>query len=145
MKPFSLENVLQHRKRQEDIARGKFAEAKEVVETIHQRHQAEQQKLDLLLQEIEERQQQGIDITTLIHYQDHVRQIKENITAIRKTLKEKEKLLAQTQQNLLDKVKEKQIMEQLKEKQNREWQRYLDKKEALMLDEIAVMRHRPEE
>ncbi len=141
MKPFSLENVLQHRIRLEDIAQGKFANAKEMVETIRQRRHAEQQKLAALLQEIEHMQQQGIEITALIRYQDHIGRLEENIAAIEKNLKEKENLLQQTHENLLKKMRDRQVMERLKEKQNREWKKFLDKKEAMMLDEIAVMRH----
>ncbi len=141
MKPFSLENVLHHRKRLEDLAQGKYIEAKEVVTTIRQRYEAEQEKLKSLLLEIERIQRDGIEITMLIRYQEHAAQIEEHLAAIEKNLKEKERLAQQIHKNLLDRTKDRQIMEQLKEKQNRAWQRHLNKKEAMMLDEIAVMRH----
>ncbi len=141
MKPFALENVLRHRKRQEDLARNRFTEAKEVAEIASRRHREEKAKLVTLLQEIEEIQREGIEITMLIRYQDQVSQLEKNIAAIEKNLKEKENLMRQTQENLLLKTRERQIMDQLKEEQNRAWRKHLEKKEAMMLDEIAVMRH----
>ncbi len=141
MKPFALENVLRHRKRQEDLARNRFTEAKEVAEITSRRHREEKAKLITLLQEIEEIQRDGIEITMLIRYQDQVSQLEKNIAAIEKNLKEKENLMRQTQKNLLLKTRERQIMEQLKEEQNKAWRKHLEKKETMMLDEIAVMRH----
>ncbi len=144
MKPFSLDSVLRHRKRQESLARNKFTEAKEVAEMTGRRYREEQRKLTALLQEIDKMQQNGIEITTLIRYQEQVSRRKDQIIAIEKNLKEKKNLVRQTRQNLLTKTRERQIMEQLREEQNRAWRRHLEKKEAMMLDEIAVMRHRAE-
>lgn len=141
MKPFTLNNVLKHRQRLEDLAQNKFIEAKEVADAVRQRHTAEREKLKNLLAERERRQQEGIEITMLIRYQDQIIQIEENIASIEKNLKEKESLVHQTRHNLLAKTRERQIMEQLKEEQNRAWKKHLEKQEAMMLDEIAVMRH----
>ncbi len=144
MKPFSLDNVLRHRKQQEDIARSRFTEAKEIAQITDRRHNEEKRKLAALLQEIEKMQQDGIEILTLIRYQEQISRLEKNIAAIAKNLKEKKNLMQQTQKNLLLKTRERQIMEQLKEEQNRAWRKHLEKKEAMMLDEIAVMRHRTE-
>jgi len=41
----------------------------------------------------------------------------------------------------MKKAKDRQVMEKLKERQNADWQQYLNKKEAAMLDEIAIIFH----
>ena len=141
MKPFALENVLKHRQRLEDLAQNKFIQAKEIADTIRKRYVTKQKELQKLIKTIETKQQLGIDITMLIWYQDQINQEGENLSAIKKNLKEKERLVEQMLQNLLTKTQERQVMEQLKVEQNKAWRKHLEKKEAMMLDKIAVMRH----
>jgi flagellar FliJ protein len=42
---------------------------------------------------------------------------------------------------LIKRSKERKVMEKLKTRQNQAWRAHLDKKEAAMLDEIAVIFH----
>lgn len=123
MKPFALENVLKHRQRLEDLAQNKFIQAKEIADTIRKRYVTKQKELQKLIKTIETKQQLGIDITMLIWYQDQINQEGENLSAIKKNLKEKERLVEQMLQNLLTKTQERQVMEQLKVEQNKAWRK----------------------
>jgi flagellar FliJ protein len=141
MKPFSLQTVLNYRKRLEDIAQHRLIEAKKVQETIEKKLSAEINALAIFIAETEKLQNEGIGITELIRYEESITSQKNNIRAIKKNLKEKCQLVQNEQQNLIHRSKERQIMERLKQTQNKAWQSYLNKKEAALLDEIATSRH----
>ncbi len=141
MKPFSLQTVLNHRKRLEDIAQHRFLEAKKTHSIIITKLDEASHALKLFITESAQLQQEGIGITELIRHEERIAAQKQNIQAIKKNLAEKKQLVEKEQQNLLLRSKERQILERLKETQNKAWQAYLNKKEAAMLDEIATTRH----
>lgn len=144
VKPFTLDVVLNYRKRLEDIARQRFVEAKKIRETIRKKLKSEEETFSELCAESERLQADGITIAELIQYEERIGYLKKSIQAIRKTLAEKEELVAAKQKNLATRSKERQVLERLKEQQNTVWKEYLSKREALMLDEIAVIRHNNE-
>ena len=144
MKPFSLQTVLDYRKRLEDIAQHRFIEAKKIRETIEKKLGDEINALTEFIKETEKLQTVGIGITELIRHEERITAQKNNITAIKKHLKERSELVNKEQQNLIHRCKERRIMEQLKETQNKAWQIFLNKKEAAMLDELATSRHEPD-
>lgn len=141
MKPFSLQTVLNHRKRLEDIAQHRFLEAKKTHGIIKTKLDDASHALKDFIVESAQLQQKGIGITELIRHEERIAAQQQNVQAIKKTLAEKTQLVEKEQQNLLLRSKERQIMERLKEKQNKAWQAYLNKQEAAMLDEIATTRH----
>lgn len=144
MKPFSLQTVLDYRKRLEDLAQHRFIEAKKREETIQKKLNEEVHALALFIVEIEQLQAEGIGITELMRFEERITARKSNVQAIKKNLTEKSALVKKEQQNLIDRSRERQIMDQLKDTQNRAWKAYLNKKEAAMLDEIATTRHEPD-
>lgn len=144
MKPFSLQTVLNYRKRLEDIAQYRFIEAKKIQETIQNKLNEEVQSLALFIDEIEKLQAEGIGITELMRFEERITARKSNIQAIKKNLTEKSALVKKEQHNLIERSKERQILDQLKDTQNSAWKAYLNKKEAAMLDEIATTRHEPD-
>ena len=93
------------------------------------------------IEEIEKVQREGIGITELIRYEERITSQKLNILAIQKNLAEKTDTVGKEQENLMHRSQERQIMEQLKDTQDKAWLRFINKKEAAMLDEIASSRH----
>jgi flagellar protein FliJ len=144
MKPFTLQAVLDYRHRLEEIAQHRFAEAKKVQESVKNRLAKEVTALEQFINESERLQTEGIGITELIRHEERITAQKHNIQAIKKNLAEKASIVSKEQQHLIHRSKERQIMEQLKESQNRAWKTYLNKKEAAILDEIATTRHESE-
>jgi flagellar FliJ protein len=144
MKPFSLQTVLDYRKRLEDIAQHRFTEAKKTRASIEKKLGDEINALTEFIKETEKLQTVGIGITELIRHEEKITAQKNNITAIKKHLKERSELVHKEQQNLIHRCKERRIMEQLKETQNKARQVFLNKKEAAMLDELATSRHEPD-
>ncbi|TKB25795.1 flagellar export protein FliJ [Desulfopila sp. IMCC35006] len=144
MKPFSLQTVLNHRKRLEDIAQHRYLEAKKTLSIIETKLDDASHALTLFIAESAQLQQEGIGITELIRHEERIAAQRQNIQAIKKNLAEKKQLVEKEQQNLLLRSKEHQILERLKETQNKAWHAYLNKQEAAMLDEIATTRHEPD-
>ena len=140
-KPFTLDSVLNYRKRLEDIAKNRFYEAKKIHAIIQEKLISEKNTLTTVILECEELQINGVEITKLILFEEKISTAQKNIHAIEKNLLEKEKIVDQEKANLLMRSREYQVMERLKIEQNDSWHKYLDKKEAAMLDEVAIMRH----
>ncbi len=141
MKPFSLETVLDYRKRLEDIAKNRLFEAQSEKQKVQDKLRQEETSYAHLLETLDRLQTEGIAILELIRYEDQILFTKHRIVAIQKTLSEKITRVAAEREHLVKRSKERKIMEKLKEKQNRSWQEYLNKKEAALLDEIAIIFH----
>ena len=101
MKPFSLQTVLDYRKRLEDIAQHRFIEAKKTKETIEKKLNDEINALAEFVKETEKLQTVGIGITELIRHEERITAKKNNITAIKKHLTERSELVQKEQQNLI--------------------------------------------
>lgn len=140
-KPFGLDTVLEYRKRLEDLAQQRLFQARKERDTVASRLEKEKQAQTDLRNETERKQAEGIDITDLIFRKERLLRLDAIVQAIEKKLAEKEEVVHEIQTDLLQKSKERQILEKLKEQQNRNWRQYLNKKEATQLDEIAVIRH----
>ncbi len=145
MKPFTLDNVLAYRRRLEDIAHHRFLEAQKVHRQVEKKLAEENTVLAKLAARSEHLQSAGMEITELIRYEERILQVKANTRAIAKTLAEKAEMVLRERQNLINRANERQIMERLKERQNKAWTAFLDKKETAMLDEIALLRHDPQD
>lgn len=141
MKPFALDTVLDYRKRLEDIAQQRFIEAQKARDSIQKKLDDARVELNRFIAESARLQQQGIEITELIRHEERIAGQKKNVQAIRNNLLEKTQLIEKEQHQLLHRCKERQILERLKETQNKAWQAHLNKQEAAMLDEIATTRH----
>ncbi|EKD34210.1 MAG: hypothetical protein ACD_75C02428G0003 [uncultured bacterium] len=144
MKPFAFNTVLAYRKRLEDIAQQRLAEARKVLAAVQNKLREEKNNLAHLIKTTELLQTEGVNITELVRYEDQILRVKANIKAIEKNLADKEERVKQEQHNLLRRAKDRQIMEKLKDQQDSAWKAYLDKKEMAMLDEIAIIRHSSE-
>ncbi len=141
MKPFRFDAILNYRKRLEDLAVTRLKEARNAQQIVLLKLKNAEEQLSQLIDDLDSLQREPISILDLIHYENRIVYMKKNISAIRKTVKEKTDLVELERKNLLRKTQERQIMESLKEHQNKAWQEYLNKKERAMLDELAVTRH----
>lgn len=141
MKPFSLETVLKYRKRLEDIAKNRLHEAQTAMQMVRERLETEEHLYADLMATVDRRQFEGIDILDLIRYEEKIQFSKNRIAAIRKTLEEKTARVVEEREILIKRSKERKVMEKLKTRQNQAWHEHLGKKEAAMLDEIAVIFH----
>lgn len=141
MKPFSLQTVLSYRQRLEDIAVNTLAEAKQAEQQTKVRLAEQQKVYDSLVALIDRIQNEGVSINDLIHQEDHLTFVKVKIKELETELTERQNTVAKRQEELLQKSRDRQVMDKLKERQNSAYRQYLNKKEAAILDEIAIIYH----
>jgi len=139
MKPFSLDVVLKYRKRQKDRARNRYQETQNQYNMVKQELEAQQAKQVSLVNELGQRHLQGVDITEHIIYENRIELLQAEIDQLKEKLKKKQEKVVRERTFLLKKSQEHKAMDKLKEKQNLEWQQYLEKKEATMTDEMAIL------
>ena len=139
MKPFELEAVIKYRKRLKDIAINKFEEAKKQFDTARSILAETKQNRETLITALVDMQRQGMDIQDHIRYETCIDFLSEEIKRLETELNRKQDAVVRARANLMKKSKDEKVMEKLKEKQNAEWRQFLEKKEAAMLDEIAVL------
>ena len=141
MKPFTLQAALDYRKRLEDQAKNRLFQARQTENSVIEKLASETKIYQGTITALEDKQQEGMEIGELIRYQTRLDQLKNNIDAIKINLLEKQEIVKQEREHLLNKSREHKIMQRFKEEKNNAWRAYLDKKEAAILDEIGVMRH----
>lgn len=139
MKPFSLDVVLKYRKRQKDRARNRYQEAQNQYNTVKQELEAHQAEHLSLADELNRLHTQGVDITEHIRYENRLEVLQAEINLLNEKLKKKQEKIVRERAFLLKKSQEHKVLDKLKEKQNLEWQQYLEKKEATVTDEMAIL------
>jgi flagellar protein FliJ len=117
MPPFTLDAVLNYRLRQEDIAQYRYAEATRLHAAIEARLTGELATFAEVLHDRERRQREGVAISELLFYEERLTYLDNTIKAIRRTLAEKAALVKLEQENLLQKSRERQVMEKLRDQQ----------------------------
>ena len=140
-KPFSLDSILQFRKRQEDLAQEQFISKRLATDKAAANLEKAKSVLESLINSLEEKQIHGIGIDELARYERRIQFEQAQIKELRKLLLRKQKAAQQKRLKLLEKMKEHKTLTTLKEKQNKTWKEHVDKKEAAMLDEIAILQH----
>ncbi len=141
MKPFQLDTVLHLRKRLENLAQEQLAKARHEEDAIKAEITTQEKNYDQISQQLAHEQQQGMTIEALLHREEQLIFIREQITSLNAELATKQHQVKRCYQNLVVKSKEHQVMKKLKKKQQYNWQQYLNKKEAAALDEMAVIFH----
>ena len=140
-KPFSLDVVLKIRKRKEDLAQQKFAKALAELKQIDQMLNTANNKLQEMISLLESKQQHGILAVELDIYDKAIRSSRTEIESLGQRRREKQQICDNKRKHLVAKSRDHKMLETLKEHQNRTWKQYQDKKEANMLDEIAILHH----
>jgi len=140
-KPFSLDSVLRFRKRQEDLAQEQFIRKRIAADRAAENLLIAKVTLRTLIDTLEEKQIHGISIDELSRYNERIQFEQAQIKELQNILKQKQKAAQKKRLKLLEKIKEHKTLTTLKAQQNKSWKEYVDKKEAAMLDEIAILHH----
>lgn len=141
MKPFTLDTVLQYRERLENLAQEALSKARREEDQVKQALDRQTEEYERLKTYIDRIQREGVTITELIGKEEHLAYIREGIKALQAELGKKQQGVKKAHRMLVEKSRDRQVMEKLKEKQNSAWKQYLNKKEAAILDEMAIMFH----
>ena len=141
MKPFALHAVLKYRRQLEDAAQKRLFQAQETEAKLKEALLLSEEELAELYTGLQRENEQGITVDRLTLFDRRIDLVKEQ-TARRKTELEKQQVqVAQKRQQLIKASKDRKIIEKLEEQQNAAYKKYIEKKEAGMLDEIAVLSH----
>lgn len=141
MKPFSLHAVLKFRQQLETRALQNLAEAMVVEQQRRAALEAVEEELNGLYTELQQDKEQGTSVDRLIMFDQRIDLVKEQVHQCKKALEKQQGQVAKKRQLLLKASKEKKIIEKLAEQQNAAYKKHLEKLEAGMLDEIAVLSH----
>ena len=140
-KPFTMDTVLKVRKREEDLAQQKFMQAMDLQRNAENTLAFAKEKQQSIITMLAKKQQEGILATELSRFEDKIEFNYTHIESLRQSVEEKKKISEKKRQALVKKSQEYNVLKTLKEQQNRAWNKYLEKKEAAMLDEIAILHH----
>jgi flagellar FliJ protein len=139
MKQFNLDSVLKYRKRLSDQARNRYQHAQnQLIEAQEAFDRKNGEYLDLIATMVT-LEVEGIVVDEHIRYQNRIEYIRAELLKLEETLNRKRAIVVQERKHLVTKSKEKRVLEKLKEKQNQEYRSYINKKEAALLDEVAVL------
>jgi len=139
MKPFELDSVLRYRKQLENTAATKLANAQRIFQHAEKKYEDASAEYSRIETKLMESQEIGIDVDDLIRYQDRLTWLQTNVEVLFKELQITRENVDKEREAVIHRSREKKVLEQLKEKQNKAYRLYIDKKESAQLDEIAVL------
>ncbi len=141
MKPFSLTAVLQYRRQLEDAAATRLVQAQLELQEKQKEYDEVVDRYTKLLARLDQLQDSGITVEDLLQYENHLSWLQGQQKKIAAQLHSATVKVRQKRHLVVDRRRDKKILEKLQDKQNREWRQHLEKKEAAQLDEIAVLAH----
>ena len=141
MKPFTMESVLRYRKQLADEARQKLFAGRKKESEIQQKLSRAEETLSELYAALAGETTRGTTVDRLLLFENRILILQETLKNLLVKLEEQKKEVARRRRRLLQAGQDQKALEKLKEKQNLAYKQYRDKKEAAMLDEIAVLRH----
>ncbi len=141
MKPFSMEPVLRYRQQLEDEARQKLFTSLKKEEEIRAELKRTTKALTALYADLTLERTQGTTVDRLLLFEHQTVVKQEEINLLQTDLEKQEQVVERRRRHLLQASQDKKALEKLKEQQNLAYKKYRDKKEAIMLDEIAVLRY----
>ena len=133
--------MLKYRHQLEDRALQSLAQALQMEAKLREAlHQVEEDLAELYAG-LQRDKEQGTTVDRLILFDQRIDLVKTQV-AERKTAVETQQIqVNKRRQQLLKASKDRKVIEKLKEQQNAAYKHHLDKLEAGMLDEIAVLSH----
>jgi flagellar FliJ protein len=139
---FSLDSVLKHRKRLEEVAQKEFAEAQANVEAAMRRIEEMYTRMDEVREEIRAAQLRGTggDLEQIRGMETFLIGHTRRIEAARLGLRELMVIAEQKQELLIEAAKERKILDKLKERKKAEHHELAARAEAKELDDLTTTR-----
>ncbi|MBM9615155.1 flagellar export protein FliJ [Desulfobulbus rhabdoformis] len=141
MKPFTLHAVSKFRNQLETRALQELARAMEQERQLREVLETTSRKLEELYAGLQRDKEHGTTVDRLIMFDQRIDLVQEELHKRKKALEKQRGQVAKKRQHLLQASKNRKIIEKLEEQQNAAYKKHLDKLEAGMLDEIAVLSH----
>lgn len=141
MKPFALHAVLKYRRQLEDSAQQQLFQALEVEARLQETLFQVEAELADLYAGLQQDKEQGTTVDRLVLFGYRIDLVKDQVKLRRAELHKQQTQVAKKRQLLVKASKDRKVIEKLQEQQNAAYKLYVEKKEAAMLDEIAVLSH----
>ncbi|MBM9537432.1 flagellar export protein FliJ [Desulfobulbus alkaliphilus] len=141
MKPFTMHAVLKYRQQLEDVARKNLHRALEQATRLEEALLRSQDELAALHKDLRRESEHGTNSDRLLLFERRIRLVQEEIIRRQKDFDKHQIMVTKKRQQLVSASKDRKVMEKLREQQNTAFRNSLARKEAAMLDEIAVLSH----
>ncbi len=141
MPVFKFESVLIHRRYLEEIKQKDYSDARQAVIEIRERLKRLRNNEKQSAMDLQRRIQKKSTISEHLLYVHYLEQIRIDIRKILKEIRRFEKVADQKHAELMEAVKNRKILERLKEKQALEFHREMKRNELKLLGEIAINRY----
>lgn len=140
MYTFNLQTVLDHRQFVEDNLKKELAEIQQQVSLARQELDTMKRKEMDTATALKEEQSKGLSSDGVIAYHAFLKRLAERIECQTSALGKLAKAESEKQNELLEAMKRRQILEKLKEQGLDRYNRAMMKKETALIDELAVNR-----
>lgn len=138
MKPFRLQKVLDYRQRLEELARMALAESLEQEARQVERLEAAQRELGALYAEIEGYKSDGIVPHELLLYEAHWSRKVAALASLAEELDSARRQVIARREGLCEASRDKKLLETVKSRKQEEARQEERRRDAIVLDEIAV-------
>jgi flagellar protein FliJ len=138
MYTFKLQVVLDHRQYIEDRLQKELADIRRQRDDARQRLEALQRKAADTAAALKREQANGLSSDRVVAYHAYIKRLDGDIARQAKAVGEIEARVRMKHNDLLKAVKNRQILEKLKEKEFRRYRQVIQRKEMQFIDEIAV-------
>ena len=135
---FKLQSVLNYRQSLEDQAQQALAASLQQRGELESRLERERVNLQRHDAELKRRQREGLMIAEIDLFEAQIQHCRKLMDELRGHLRHLEHKIAAQREELYEAARDRQIMEKLKDKQEAEYRRELDRRERVMLDEISL-------
>ncbi|KIH77566.1 flagellar FliJ protein [Geoalkalibacter ferrihydriticus] len=139
---FKLQPVLNYRQILEDQAKQDLARSLQQEADLLLKLTREEQELGDLYRELEERQRAGIRCEHLLLFQNRISHKVETLAQLVEDMERLQQQILRKRRHLTEAGRDKKLLEKLKEKKRLEFEEESKRREAIVLDEIAVQFHR---
>ncbi|EAT15807.1 flagellar export protein FliJ [Desulfuromonas acetoxidans] len=139
MKPFKLQVVLEHRQRLVDQARQHLAKALQEEKKLVEAVTACRQQLDQVVQDYEQRQQQGMLAHEFMLYENQLNHQRERLERLEEQVVMARQHTLSCRKGLEEAGREKKLLEKVKEKQQQAEMKEQQRREMAEIDEIAIL------
>ncbi|MHB8907981.1 MAG: flagellar export protein FliJ [Syntrophales bacterium] len=141
---FTLQKILEHRKNIEEIALREFSQAMETLNAERMTMNALAEEEELLINQWKELGGHVAKVSDFSLYADYIKCVQQSVHNQTAIVDAAEKETQQKRESLLDIVKERKILETLKEKRRLAYEAQIAEQERKTLDEVAILKFRRE-
>jgi flagellar protein FliJ len=135
---FSLETVLTHRKHAEDALRKELAQIQSALREAEQKMAGLDETITENLATIYGKQRDGASVTDITLYDNYIKLLSRERGRQVQRIRQMEHRLVQKRDVVVEAMKERKILERLKEKELEAYQKELERKERILMSEIAI-------